>query len=521
MERAVRTLVLWCPDWPVSAAMLPAGDPVAVVAGNQVVACSAGARAEGVCRGLRRREAQSRCPELVVIAHDPGRDARAFERVLLALETFTPRIEVLRPGMAALATRGPSRYFGGDQALATAVSHHAGAALLGLGIEPGRQARVGVADGPFAAGLATRDSTDTEPTRVVPPGGTREFLAPLSLRVLDRPGLVDLLSRLGLHTLGDLAELPTPSVLARFGPEGEQAQRLARGLDERPLAARVTPPELSVTTELDPPAQRVDQAAFAAKFMADELHSRLAGLGLCCTRLSIQAETEHGEHLVRLWRHEGSLSAGHIAERVRWQLDSWLRSTGSDAPTAGLSLLRLVPDEVIADHGRQLGFWGSSAAADDRAARAMARVQGLLGPASVLTAVIGGGRGPADQARLVPWGDPRVHDRSLAAPWPGSLGSPGPALVHCPSRRAEVLDCRGTVVAVSGRGSLSAPPATLSIEGGVVTPVERWAGPWLVEERWWDRTGSRRARMQLGLIDGRAHLVALEDRQWRLEATYD
>jgi protein ImuB len=198
-----------------------------------------------------------------------------------------------------------------------------------------------------------------------------------------------------------------------------------------------------------------------------------------------------------------------------------LRSGGPDVPTAGLSLLRLVPDEVIADHGRQLGFWGSSAAADDRAARALARVQGLLGPGAVLTAVIGGGRGPADQARLVPWGDPRVPDRSVVAPWPGSLDSPGPALVHCPSRRAEVLDRRGVRVAVSGRGLLSAPPATLSVEGGPVTPVERWAGPWLVEERWWDLTGSRRARMQLVLIDGRAHLVALEDRHWRVEATYD
>ncbi|MBV8691591.1 MAG: DNA polymerase Y family protein, partial [Actinobacteria bacterium] len=115
---ATRTLVVWCPDWPVTAAGIDAETPAAVVFANRVVACSAGARGEGVKRGLRRREAQGRCPELVIIEHDPGRDARAFEPVVAAVESLTPRVEIVRPGLCALATRGPSRYFGGDHALA-------------------------------------------------------------------------------------------------------------------------------------------------------------------------------------------------------------------------------------------------------------------------------------------------------------------------------------------------------------------------------------------------------------------
>ncbi len=193
---------------------------------------------------------------------------------------------------------------------------------------------------------------------VVPPRASAGFLAPFPVSVLDRPELADLLARLGLHTLGDLAALPAATVLARFGTDGALAHRLARGLDERPLAARTPPPDLAVTAELDPPAERVDMAAFVAKALADELHQRLAALGLACTRIAIEAETEHGEHLVRLWRHDGALTARAIAERVRWQLDGWL---SSGATTAGLTLLRLTPDEVKPDHGRQLGFWGGSA----------------------------------------------------------------------------------------------------------------------------------------------------------------
>ena len=65
-EWPVRTLLVWCPDWPVVAAEIVDGDArprarLSCCRANRVVACSEAARAEGVRRGLRRREAQSRC----------------------------------------------------------------------------------------------------------------------------------------------------------------------------------------------------------------------------------------------------------------------------------------------------------------------------------------------------------------------------------------------------------------------------------------------------------------------------
>src|SRR5207247_687602 len=75
--------------------------------------------------------------------------------------------------------------------------------------------------------------------------------------------------------------------------------------------------------------------------------------------------------------------AAALADRVRWQLDGWLTTTWADRPTGGIALLRLVPDEVVPDDGRQLGFWGGAREADERAARAVARLQGLLGPDAV------------------------------------------------------------------------------------------------------------------------------------------
>ncbi|OLT01513.1 hypothetical protein BJF90_31740 [Pseudonocardia sp. CNS-004] len=76
---ATRVLALWSPDWPVTAAAMaahvPPHRPAAVIVANRVLACSAVARAQGVRRGLRRREAQARCPDLAVLDRDPDRDA--------------------------------------------------------------------------------------------------------------------------------------------------------------------------------------------------------------------------------------------------------------------------------------------------------------------------------------------------------------------------------------------------------------------------------------------------------------
>src|SRR4029453_19242220 len=142
----------------------------------------------------------------------------------------------------------------------------------------------------------------------------------------------------------------------------------ASGLDPRPPATRPLPPDLVVSADLEPPAERVDTAAFVARGLADELHRRLGERGLACTRLVITAETEHGERLERVWRHEGALSVGAIADRTRWQLDGWLHHTSTPRrPTAGITLLRLAPDEVVPATGRQLGFWGAAAGADERA----------------------------------------------------------------------------------------------------------------------------------------------------------
>jgi protein ImuB len=521
-------LVVACPDWPVTASGAPPGEPVAIVHANRVMAASPAARAEGVTVGHRRREAQARCPGLVVVPYDPARDARAFEPVLQAVATLTPLVELTEPGLCTFVTRGPSRYYGGDEALAARTGRLVGDVLGPLGSVAG-PVGVGVADGRFTAALAARTSSvEGGGPVIVAAGGSAAFLAPFPVSTLGDDELVDLFPRLGLRTLGAVAALPVNDVVARFGPAGLVAHRRAAGNDDRRVDARPPPPDLTVQLELDPPVADLGPVAFAGKHLADELSARLGERGLACTRLAVVAETEHGERHERLWRHEHAFTAAALTERVRWQLEGWAQA-GNGAPTGGITMLRLVPDEVVPDGGRQLAFWGGRTHADERAGRAAARLMGLLGPDAVAVPEWRGGRAPGDV--LVPVSvaavdlaerDLRVTPPPGAGPWPGALPAPSPASVLAQPLAAELLDERGSPVTVDERNVLSDPPARLRVGAGATLAIVAWAGPWPVDERWWDPLHHRCcSRFQVLTEDGRAHLAVLERGRWSVVATYD
>jgi protein ImuB len=156
-----------------------------------------------------------------------------------------------------------------------------------------------------------------------------------------------------------------------------------------------------------------------------------------------------------------------------------------------------------------------------------------LGPVSVTSATVVGGRNPAEQVRMMPWGDPapwgdtayQLPARQVPAhlpPWPGRLPSPAPATVLASPLRAVVVDAAGEPVEVNGRGLASAAPAWVTVGGAPPVLVVAWAGPWPVDERWWDPPAHRRrARWQVVTADGAAHLHVLESGRWLVEATYD
>ncbi|AZI57810.1 DNA polymerase Y family protein [Nakamurella antarctica] len=529
-----RTLVVWCPDWPVVTALKQAGKhpsaAAAVFLANRVRACTAAARSEGVSIGQRRREAQSRCPELVVLHADADRDAREFEAVTVLVESLAPGVEVLRPGMIACPARGPARFFGSEQGAAENIID----AVESLGVE----CRIGVADALSPAVLAARHS------RIIPVGESARFCGDLPIRELaaesaiappERKELVNLLQRLGITTFAAFADLPESKVATRFGADAVVAHRLAQGKAERSVSRRHIPTDLTIEQVCDPPLERVDTAAFAARALAERFHQGLASAGLACTRLTISATTERGQELSRTWRCAAPLTPAATADRVRWQLDGWLTASRTVVSNSGssdlggpgaITMLTLHPVEAVAAGHIQHGLWGSSGEDDQRAGWALARIQGLLGPESVLSPLASGGRNLSQRVELIPWGQERVPTKDPAAPWPGRLSAPSPTriTVSTPPRDQQIslLDTHGDTVRVTPRGMLSAEPSWCSAATGKVSRIIGWAGPWLLDERWWEkRKDPVLARLQVSLATGPPLLLALSQVGWIVEGTYD
>ena len=577
-KQPLRTLAVCCEGFAALASGRGTAVPLAVLSGNRVVSVTPGARLEGVRPGMRKREAESMCPMLELVAADPERDARAFEKVMAALEQLAPRWEVTSPGRCSVPSRGPARFFGGEAAVAGKVLEAVRSAIGGLARKnPTGPAShppavgVSVVDGPWAAAVlaeraaraagsvpshllrgAPGSSTGNPggtPIVVVPPGAAARHLGGLPTAALmqgggswgpaeDREHLVEVLERLGLHTLGRYANLEPSDVLSRFGRLGLRAHDMARGAESSLLCPSERPGDLEVSTVFDPPATTVEQVAFMARSSAVQMQAGLAERGLVCTRVLVSVRTAGGDRIDRLWRDEGALDPSGVAQRTRWQLEGWVTRNaasrecppGTDgdpadrdgaAPDPGVASLLLRADQAIPHQGDQLGLWSRPGKTPERVEKGVARLDAMLGPGRVTVPRLGGGRSPAERHDKRPFGVEGPDGGEPAAPWPGAPPSPQPTLVWRDPQPLGLFDREGAPVAVNGRGLVSAPPAVCTDLSGRPEEVLSWAGPWCIDERWWDPLGQRRrARIQVLLGSG-AHLVTLEHGQWRLEATYD
>jgi len=524
-----RSIVLWCPDWPVRAALLQhpqldAEAPLALIEKGLVFACSAAARAAGVRRGLRVREAQARCPELAVLPYDPQLDARFFEPVLAAVEQTVPGVQPIRPGMCALRSRGPARYYGGEV--------EAARVLLGVLAEHGvPDARAGVADGPFAAELAARHP-HADTVLAVPEGGSPVFLAGLPVDVMGDAAFAALCARLGLRTLGALAGMSADELVERFGATGSRVFALVTGRDAQVVVPRTPQRALERVIAFDEGLDRIDQLAFAARQTADDMIAGLTAAKLVATAVTVAIQTEGGGESARTWLHPRWFTAVDLVDRLRWQL----QGAGSGAGELAAPVVRVVfaPESVDAAHHHEQGLWGG--APDERVHHALSRVQSMLGHDAVVTAVIGGGRLLEDRQVFVPWGDrsPGGTAERAAQPWPGSLPDPLPATVFLPRVGVAVLEALGELVTVSERGLVEGEPALFAAAPGArpigspaealrhARPIEGWAGPWTVDEKWWDPAAARRVhRFSVVDADGTAWLLLFDGAAWLAEARYD
>jgi protein ImuB len=154
--------------------------------------------------------------ESLALEQPDGSTLRDTLALLDSLDALCPFSEVARLGLYALPLRGPSRFFGGDEAVMRLVRE---CVRDVVGTEP----KLGVAEGLFCAELAAQREL------VVPLGSSDAFRRAQPLEVLGRKDLTTTCQRLGLHTVGAFADLDPARVGERFNRHALYLHRVARG----------------------------------------------------------------------------------------------------------------------------------------------------------------------------------------------------------------------------------------------------------------------------------------------------
>jgi len=213
-----------------------AGRPVVVGGmGSRGVVLSATyeARAFGVHSAMPVGQARRLCPRAVFIPPRHALYAQVSREVMAIFRAVTPEVEPLALDEAFLDVSGAVRRLGTPARIGQMIRAQ-------VHEQQGITCSVGVASCKFVAKIASA-RCKPDGLLVVPAAGVLDFLHPLPADVLwgvgERAG--QLLARLGLRTVGDIAHTPLATLRHEFGAAvGGHLWALAWGRDERRVVPR-------------------------------------------------------------------------------------------------------------------------------------------------------------------------------------------------------------------------------------------------------------------------------------------
>ncbi len=268
--------------------------PVVVLAGDppfeQVCSANVPALRLGVARGMTRAELDG-FDGLKVLSRSEQEERIARTALLEAAGGFTPRVEIqshVSAFVMVLDMTGTTLVFGTAQQAVNRIAR----ALSALNL----QVRV-AASANFRVAVCMAPSARKDPI-LVPLGSERECLHALPLSALNLTAQqADTLALWGLHTLGELADLPEVELVVRMGQEGKRLWLLARG--EHPHL--MVPEEPVFTLEefvaFDAPVELMESLLFVLGPMLDQLLTRAQNRAFAIASVTAKLKLDGGgEH---------------------------------------------------------------------------------------------------------------------------------------------------------------------------------------------------------------------------------
>jgi DNA polymerase-4 len=207
-----------------------AGRPV-VVGGlgprSVVLSATYAARAFGVRSAMPVGRARRLCPQAIFIPPRHRLYGEVSREIMAIFRAVTPDVEPLSLDEAFLDVSGARRRLGSPRAIAELIRAQ-------VREQQSITCSVGVAPVKFAAKIASA-RCKPDGLLVVTAAGLLDFLHPLPVAALWGVGdrAEEVLARLGLRTVGDIAHVPPATMRRELGAAGEHLWALAWGRDER------------------------------------------------------------------------------------------------------------------------------------------------------------------------------------------------------------------------------------------------------------------------------------------------
>ncbi len=365
------------------------------------------ARRYGVRSAMPTARARALCRHAVFLPPDFARYSAASRAVMQIFREVTPLIEPLSLDEAFLDVAGARRLLGRPAEIAAAIRARVAA-------EQGITCSVGVAPTKFVAKLG---STRAKPDGliVVPAGRVLEFLHPLPVAALWGVGerAAEVLARLGLRTVGDVAHAPPAMIRSALG-EAAAAHlvELARGRDPRRVTPEQVEKSIGAETTFDTDIADPDALRRTLLALSDKVGVRLRRAGQVGRTVSIKVRLTDFRTLTRSRTLATATDVAREIFDTAWDLFRIL-SPGQRVRLLGVRMENL-SDERSTFRQPTLGApergWREAEAAADAAAARFGR--SVVRPASLL----GDPPGPARRhgkekptgASVVPLSDPRT-----------------------------------------------------------------------------------------------------------------